>query len=178
MLRIAMGTVVLALVAGPAATAREVVQFASEDSAGTVVVNTQERRLYLVLGDGTAIRYPVAVGRPGKQWVGTTQIARKHVKPAWSPPEEVRRDNPDLPAVIPGGSPRNPMGAGALTLAGGEYAIHGTNRPNSIGTFASYGCIRMYNEDILDLLERVHVGTPVIVLKGMPSQARSDRNRL
>src|SRR5215203_6352272 len=103
MLRIAMGTVVLALVAGPAATAREVVQFASEDSAGTVVVNTQERRLYLVLGDGTAIRYPVAVGRPGKQWVGTTQIARKHVKPAWSPPEEVRRDNPDLPAVIPGG---------------------------------------------------------------------------
>ena len=106
MLRIAMGTVVLALVAGPAATAREVVQFASEDSAGTVVVNTQERRLYLVLGDGTAIRYPVAVGRPGKQWVGTTQIARKHVKPAWSPPEEVRRDNPDLPAVIPGGSPR------------------------------------------------------------------------
>ena len=70
------------------------------------------------------------------------------------------------------------MGAGALTLAGGEYAIHGTNRPNSIGTFASYGCIRMYNEDILDLLERVHVGTPVIVLKGMPSQARSDRNRL
>ena len=130
---------------------------------GTVVVRTAERRLYYVLGGGTAIRYPVAVGRPGKQWSGAASIEGKHVEPDWSPPPEIRRDQPRLPRVIPGGSPRNPMGARALTLRGGEYAIHGTNAPGSIGTFASYGCIRMLNEDVVDLFERVQVGTAVIV---------------
>src|SRR5215204_670801 len=147
------------------ANAREVVPFEGGVQPGTIVVKTHERRLYLVLGDGTAIRYPVAVGRPGKQWQGWSQVNGKHVQPAWTAPAEVRADNPRLPHVIPGGSPRNPMGPRALTLSGGEYAIHGTNRPSSIGTFASYGCIRMYNQDIVDLFERVTVGTEVVVTK-------------
>jgi lipoprotein-anchoring transpeptidase ErfK/SrfK len=87
------------------------------------------------------------------------------VAPAWSPPKEVKRDKPSLPDVIAGGSPKNPMGAAAMTLAGGEYAIHGTNVPRSIGGFVSYGCIRMYNEDVLDLYSRVSVGTTVTVVR-------------
>jgi lipoprotein-anchoring transpeptidase ErfK/SrfK len=127
------------------------------------VVKTAERRLYLVLGDGTAIRYPVAVGRPGKQWQGWAQVTAKYVQPAWTLPDEIRHDNPKLPEVIPGGSSHNPMGVAAMTLSGGQYAIHGTNRPDSIGRSASYGCIRMYNQDIVDLFERVGVGTLVVV---------------
>ncbi len=148
------------------AAAREMVTFPDASVApGTVVVRTAERRLYYVMGDGTALRYPVAVGKPGKQWTGTARIDGKYVRPAWSPPDDVRRDNPRLPAVIAGGAPSNPMGVAALTLAGGEYAIHGTNRPGSIGTFASYGCIRMYNLDVADLFQRVGVGTTVVVTR-------------
>ena len=147
------------------AQAREVVHFRGDAAAGTVVVRTAERRLYYVLGDGRAIRYPVGVGRAGKQWSGTTRIDGKHVSPAWSPPREVKRDKPSLPDVIPGGSPKNPMGAAALTLAGGEYAIHGTNVPSSIGGTVSYGCIRMYNQDVVDLYSRVSVGTTVVVTR-------------
>jgi len=146
--------------------AREVVAFRDPGvSAGTVVVRTHERRLYYVLGDGRAIRYPVGVGRAGKQWAGTTRIDGKYVKPAWAPPKEVKRDKPSIPDLIPGGSPRNPMGAAALTLAGGEYAIHGTNVPGSVGGFVSYGCIRMYNQDVVDLYDRVSVGTTVMVVR-------------
>ena len=112
---------------------------------------------------GQALRYPVAVGRQGKQWFGEAAVSGKHLRPAWSPPEEVRQDHPNLPSVIPGGAPNNPMGVAALTLSGGEYAIHGTNRPESIGKFVSYGCIRMHNRDIADLFGRVNVGTPVVV---------------
>ncbi len=148
-----------------AARAREVVPFPYGASAGSVVVSVSERKLYLVNGDGTAIRYPVAVGKPGKQWFGTVSIDGKYVRPAWSPPWEVKRDNPRLPNLIAGGSPGNPMGAAALTLAGGQYAIHGTNRPSSIGTWASYGCIRMYNQDVVDLYQRVDVGTPVTLVR-------------
>jgi len=144
------------------ASAREVVPF-SGYSPGTIVVNTSQRRLYYVVEDGRAVRYPVGVGKPGKQWFGQAMIDGKYRYPAWSPPAVVRRDNPSLPSVIPGGSPGNPMGVAALTLSGGEYAIHGTNRPGSIGGFVSYGCIRMYNDDISDLFGRVTVGTPVIV---------------
>jgi lipoprotein-anchoring transpeptidase ErfK/SrfK len=144
------------------AMARETVAF-SEGSAGTIVIRTNERRLYYVLGGGQAIRYPVGVGRAGKQWAGTSFIDGMRLKPAWSPPDDVRRDKPSLPAVIPGGSAGNPMGAAALTLSGGQYAIHGTNSPGSIGGFVSYGCIRMYNQDIMDLYQRVHFGTPVMV---------------
>jgi lipoprotein-anchoring transpeptidase ErfK/SrfK len=146
-----------------AAQARSTVGFSGNYSAGTVVVKTGERALYYVLGGGKAVRYTVGVGRAGKQWVGTTMINGKHIKPDWSPPDDVKRDNPRLPKVIPGGSPRNPMGAAALTLARGEYAIHGTNNPGSIGGFVSYGCIRMYNADILDLYSRVSFGTTVVV---------------
>jgi len=149
------------LLAGEA-TAREVVPF-SGYSPGTVVVNTSQRRLYYVVDEGRALRYPVGVGKPGKQWFGQARIDGKYVRPAWSPPAVVRRDNPKLPSVIPGGTPGNPMGVAALTLSGGEYAIHGTNKPGSIGGFVSYGCIRMHNQDITDLFERVTVGTQVIV---------------
>lgn len=144
------------------ASARETVRF-NGYSPGTIVVVTRERRLYYVLGDGRAIRYPVGVGRSGKQWAGTTMISGKYRNPDWSPPADVRRDKPRLPNVIKGGTARNPMGVAALTLMGGEYAIHGTNSPGSIGGFVSYGCIRMHNSDITDLYARVGVGTQVVV---------------
>jgi lipoprotein-anchoring transpeptidase ErfK/SrfK len=131
---------------------------------GTIVIKTSERKLYYVLGNGQSRVYPVAVGRPGKTWSGVTTIEGKFIQPAWSPPAEIRRDRPNIPDVIPGGTPENPMGAAALTLSGGgEYAIHGTNAPGSIGRPASYGCIRMHNQDIMDLFQRVSVGTRVIV---------------
>ena len=145
------------------AQAGAMVGFSGNYSAGTIVVKTGERSLYYVLGNGRAMRYSVGVGRQGKQWTGTSSIDGKHLAPAWSPPADVKRDNPKLPAVIAGGSPRNPMGAAALTLDGEDYAIHGTNSPRSIGGFVSYGCIRMTNPDILDLYARVRVGTPVVV---------------
>ncbi|HXW24574.1 MAG TPA: L,D-transpeptidase, partial [Xanthobacteraceae bacterium] len=106
---------------------------------------------------------PVGVGKAGKRWSGQTYIDGKYRRPDWSPPKEVKRDKPSLPDKIPGGSPRNPMGEAALTLSGGEYAIHGTNVPSSVGGFVSYGCIRMYNADVLDLFARVSVGTSVTV---------------
>jgi lipoprotein-anchoring transpeptidase ErfK/SrfK len=155
---------VIGLATGDAAHARgDVVALKEAASPGTIIVRTKERRLYLVTGAGQAISYPVGVGRIGKQWAGTSYISGKFTHPAWSPPAEVRRDKPNLPQVIPGGSPGNPMGVAAMTLAGGEYAIHGTNQPNSIGRFVSYGCIRMLNEDITDLFSRVSVGTRVVV---------------
>ena len=153
----------LAASATEAAAAPTTVNFETQYSAGTIVIKTQARQLYYVTGTGRALRYPVAVGRAGKQWTGTSSIVGKYLKPDWSPPAEVRADNPKLPKVIPGGSPGNPMGAAALTLARPEYAIHGTNRPSSIGTFASYGCIRMFNPDIMDLFARVSFGTMVVV---------------
>lgn len=132
---------------------------------GTIVVRTNQRRLFLVVGEGRAISYPVGVGRAGQQWSGTAYINGKYIKPAWSPPADIKRANPRLPNVIEGGSPRNPMGAAAMTLSGGEYAIHGTNAPGSVGGFVSYGCIRMFNRDILDLYARVSVGTAVVVTR-------------
>ena len=143
----------------------EMVGLHGDYSPGTIVVRTNERRLYLVLEQGRAMRYPVGVGKSGKQWAGTTTIDGKYLNPAWSPPQEVRRDKPSIPDVIPGGSPRNPMGVAAMTLAGGEYAIHGTNVPGSVGGFVSYGCIRMLNTDISDLFQRVSVGTTVVVTR-------------
>lgn len=158
------GAVLGALLAVAPAAARDIVPFA-DGMAGSLIVRTSERRLYLVNGDGTAIRYPVAVGKPGKQWAGSTMIDGKYFHPDWSPPSDVKRDHPHLPNLIRGGTRGNPMGYAAMTLHGGEYAIHGTNRPSSIGTFASYGCIRMYNQDIADLFQRVSVGTPVYVTR-------------
>jgi lipoprotein-anchoring transpeptidase ErfK/SrfK len=147
------------------APAREIVGFSGNYSAGTVVVRTNERSLFYVLGGGKAMRYPVGVGRASRQWSGTTFINDKALRPTWVPPPVVRRDKPNLPSLIPGGAPNNPLGAAVMTLAGGEYAIHGTNNPGSIGGSVSYGCIRMFNGDVLDLYGRVGLGTTVIVTR-------------
>ena len=146
----------------PSAPARagETVAFSGQGTAGTIVVRTKERRLYFVTGQGRAIRYPVGVGRADKQWFGATSVASKHIRPAWSPPAEIRRGRPNY--VIESGSPRNPMGAAALVLGDNELAIHGTNNPGSVGGFVSWGCIRMHNKDIMDLYGRVSVGTLVV----------------
>lgn len=149
-----------------AAQAREVVGIRdARFEPGTIVIRTGERRLYYVVAPGEAIRYTIAVGKAGKQWRGVKYVEELQVDPAWAPPAEVRRDNPRLPDVIPGGSPRNPMGARVIGLGpGGQYAIHGTNMPNTIGTAASYGCFRMHNQDVIDLYARVQMGTPVVVM--------------
>ena len=166
-LRIAVAlaaTLGLGILGTTAAQARpDMVGFRGAYAPGTIVVKTNERRLYLVVDPDHAVRYPVGVGKSGKQWAGTTRIDGKYRNPAWSPPAEVKRDKPSIPDVIAGGSPRNPMGVAAMTLAGGEYAIHGTNMPGSVGGFVSYGCIRMLNADISDLYQRVSVGTTVVV---------------
>ncbi|MBX9989447.1 L,D-transpeptidase [Phreatobacter oligotrophus] len=149
------------------AEAREIVRVNFSAEPGTIIIRNSERRLYLIKENGMAIRYRVAVGRASEQWEGRTVVNGRHVRPAWSPPAVVRRANPNLPDVIPGGAPNNPMGEGALTLAGGEYAIHGTTEGmrRSVGTAASFGCFRMLNEDVVDLMNRVSVGTQVVVTR-------------
>lgn len=127
------------------------------------MVRTSQKRLYLVLRPGQAIRYEVGVGRAGRQWSGASMIDGMYLAPNWAPPAEIKRDRPGLPDIIPSGSPNNPLGAAAMTLSGGQYAIHGTNAPESIGSFVSYGCIRMFNDDISDLYRRVGIGSLVIV---------------
>lgn len=134
-------------------------------AARPIIVHTGQRRLYLILGDGEALRFTVGVGKAGRQWSGMSTIDGKFIRPNWAPPAAIRRLRPDLPVIIPAGSPRNPMGAAAMTLSGGEYAIHGTNAPGSVGGFVSFGCIRMLNEDIMDLYKRVEVGTVVLVTR-------------
>jgi lipoprotein-anchoring transpeptidase ErfK/SrfK len=158
----------LALIAMPiSANARERVAFDDPRFApGTIIVRTSERRLYLVTGRGEALRYTVAVGKAGKQWLGVKYVEEMQVDPAWSPPASVKRDKPWIPNLIPGGTPNNPMGARAIGLGpNGQYAIHGTNLPGSVGTAASYGCFRMHNADVIDLYERVRIGTPVVVTR-------------
>ena len=131
--------------------------------AGTIVVKTSDRRLYYVLKGDKAWEFPVGVGKQGWAWFGRAAVEAKYIKPAWQAPPELHRGS--YGPVIEGGSPRNPMGVAALTLRKGEYAIHGTNNPKSIGGFVSHGCIRMYNKDITKLYAMVSVGTPVIVEK-------------
>ena len=161
----ALSSITVPATISPAAASGDVVAFRGDVSPGTIVVRTGERRLYLVLGQGRAMAYPVGVGRAGRQWAGRSVISGKHVRPAWAPPPDIARARPNMARVHEGGSPSNPMGAAALTLSGGEYAIHGPNDPSSIGGFVSYGCIRMYNQDITDLYGRVSVGTTVIVTR-------------
>jgi lipoprotein-anchoring transpeptidase ErfK/SrfK len=148
---------VAASMAHSATGERGVVAF-SGFAPGTIVVRTSERSLYFVIDQQRALRFPVGVGRNGKTWTGIAQVEGKFVKPAWQAPPELGGG-----PVIPGGAANNPMGEAALTLRGGEYAIHGTNRPESIGRFVSAGCIRMHNRDIVELYRLVPVGTPVIV---------------
>ena len=151
------------LVASTPAFAGTVVDYVATSKPGSIIVDTPARRLYFILGDGKAVRYSVGVGRAGLQWAGRSSIEGRFSEPNWVPPAAIRLAQPELPAMIRGGAPGNPMGAAAMTLAGGNYAIHGTNNPASIGGFVSYGCIRMTNEDILDLMARVHIGTVVDV---------------
>lgn len=156
----------LGLLALPqSAAARNMVSFSPNVQPGTIVISAHQRRLYLVVGNGVAISYPVAVPRRGKEWSGVASIGAKYVNPDWTPPAVVKADHPELPNLIPGGSPRNPMGTRAMLLDRGEIAIHGTTRKmrSSIGTAASYGCIRMLNEDVADLYDRVSVGSPVVM---------------
>jgi lipoprotein-anchoring transpeptidase ErfK/SrfK len=157
----------LAMIAAPSAQAREAVAFPSPYGVGTIVISQSARKLYLVTGPQSAIAYPVAVAKRGKEWSGYAKVDGKYVDPAWSPPDSVKRDHPELPDIIPGGSPHNPMGARAITLDRDEVAIHGTTLTMraSVGTAASYGCIRMLNEDVIDLFDRVSIGAPVVMIR-------------
>ena len=157
------GLIAAALLLAPClARAGETVPFSGGYRPGTIVIMTNARQLYYVLGSGRAIRYPVGVGKAGMAWHGRAAVDRKLIRPAWqAPPEIAGRYGP----VIAGGSPQNPMGAAVLGLDSGNYAIHGTNNPGSVGSFVSHGCIRMYNADVLDLYARAQVGTEVIVLR-------------
>jgi lipoprotein-anchoring transpeptidase ErfK/SrfK len=143
---------------------REIVSYNGNHPAGTIVISTSERRLYLVLGDGKAMRYGVGVGRPGFAWDGQQTITQKREWPDWRPPAEMLKRRPDLPRHMRGG-PENPLGARALYLGSTLYRIHGSNEPETIGQAVSSGCIRMLNDDVTDLYTRVKVGTRVVVLR-------------
>ncbi len=141
---------------------REVVEYQSAHKPGTIVIETGERRLYLVLEDGKALKYGVGVGRDGFTWSGKHRITRKAEWPGWTPPAQMRKRVPDLPAFMPGG-PDNPLGARALYIGSTLYRVHGTSEPWSIGQAVSSGCIRLTNEDVTDLYERVQVGALIVV---------------
>jgi lipoprotein-anchoring transpeptidase ErfK/SrfK len=143
---------------------REIVAFNGRQAPGTIIINTKERRLYYVMSDGKAIRYKVGVGREGFQWSGTQKISNKQEWPDWRPPEEMLKRRPDLPRFMKGGV-ENPLGARAMYLGGTLYRIHGSNEPETIGRAVSSGCIRMLNADVIDLYQRVKIGTPVVVLR-------------
>jgi lipoprotein-anchoring transpeptidase ErfK/SrfK len=145
--------------------ARQLVAYSGRERAGTIIVNSPQRRLYFVLGDGTAIRYGIGVGRPGFEWGGVKRISRKAEWPAWTPPAQMLRRRPDLPRFMAGG-PSNPLGARALYLGSSLFRIHGSNEPQTIGQAVSSGCIRMTNGDVTDLYKRVRVGTKVVIIRG------------
>ena len=142
---------------------RQVVAYASNEAPGTVVVDTPNTVLYFVLGGGKAMRYGIGVGREGFTWAGVKQVARKAEWPDWIPPQEMIERQPYLPRFMAGG-PGNPLGARAMYLGGTVYRIHGTNNPSTIGKQVSSGCIRLTNEDVTDLYNRVQVGAKVVVL--------------
>jgi lipoprotein-anchoring transpeptidase ErfK/SrfK len=146
----------------PRAIAREIVAFSGSERPGTVIISTSERRLYLVMDGGRAMRYGIGVGREGFTWNGTQTISRMAEWPDWRPPTEMLQRRPDLPRFMPGG-PANPLGARAMYLGSTLYRIHGSNEPHTIGQAVSSGCIRMTNDDVTDLYQRVRVGTTVVV---------------
>ena len=143
--------------------AKTMVGFAANYSPGTIVINTTERRLYYVTGNGAAIRYGIGVGRIGFSWAGTTAVSAKKEWPDWTPPAQMLARRPDLPRHMKGGID-NPLGARAMYLGSSLYRIHGSNEPETIGQAVSSGCFRMTNDDVVDLYNRVNVGTKVIVL--------------
>ena len=145
--------------------ARQVVFFRSNEAPGTLVVHTSERFIYVVMGNSRALRYGLGVGREGFQWSGLVKISRKAEWPDWTPPPEMIARQPYLPRFMAGG-PGNPMGARALYLGSTIYRIHGTNQPETIGHAVSSGCFRLANGDVIDLFDRVPVGTKVIIRHG------------
>jgi lipoprotein-anchoring transpeptidase ErfK/SrfK len=150
---------------------RAVVSFSSNEAPGTIIIDTANTTLYYVLGQGRAIRYGVGVGREGFTWSGVQTITRKMVWPDWHPPAEMIARQPYLPRFMAGGR-GNPLGARAMYLGSSEFRIHGTNDPTTIGKFVSSGCIRLTNDDVIDLASRIDVGTKVVVLpKTTPLQA-------
>jgi lipoprotein-anchoring transpeptidase ErfK/SrfK len=152
---------------------RQVVHFDTREAPGTIIIDTGNTYLYLVLGDSRAMRYGVGVGRQGFTWAGVQTISRKAEWPDWYPPSEMIARQPYLPRFVAGG-PGNPLGARAMYLGSSEYRIHGTNDPTTIGKYVSSGCIRLTNVDVSDLFSRVNVGTKVVVLpKNAPLQARA-----
>jgi lipoprotein-anchoring transpeptidase ErfK/SrfK len=139
------------------------VAYEGREAPGTIIINTPERMLYYVQGQGRAMRYGIGVGRPGFTWAGVHAVTSKREWPDWTPPDDMLKRRPDLPRHMEGG-PENPLGARAMYLGSTLYRIHGSNEPWTIGTAVSSGCIRMRNEDVIDLYERVKVGTKVVVL--------------
>jgi lipoprotein-anchoring transpeptidase ErfK/SrfK len=154
----------------PARLKRQVVSYPTREAPGTIIIDTPHTYLYLVMGNGQAMRYGIGVGRDGFTWSGTQSITKKAEWPDWTPPPEMIARQPYLPRQMAGG-PGNPLGARAMYLGGTIYRIHGTNAPGTIGTRVSSGCIRLTNEDVADLYSRVNVGTKVIVL---PQERRAD----
>ena len=142
---------------------RTMVSFPEQYPPGTIVISTSERRLYFVTARGEAVEYGVGVGRPGFEWSGVQKVSAKKEWPAWTPPAEMLKRRPDLPKYMSGG-PDNPLGARAMYLGSSLYRIHGSNEPDTIGQAVSSGCIRMTNEDVVDLYDRVKVGARVVVL--------------
>lgn len=142
---------------------KQMVEYSGRESAGTIVIDTPGKFLYLVQGNGRALRYGIGVGKPGFTWSGVKTISAKREWPNWTPPAEMLKRRPDLPRHMEGG-PENPLGARAMYLGSSLYRIHGSNEPWTIGTSVSSGCIRMRNEDVIDLYGRVNVGTRVIVI--------------
>jgi len=153
----------------PARFRRALVDIRTHEAPGTIIIDTPNTYLYLVLGNGKAIRYGIGVGREGFTWSGTQAISRKAEWPAWTPPAEMIARQPYLPRHMAGG-PDNPLGARAMYLGNTIYRIHGTNDPSTIGGRVSSGCIRLTNEDVIDLYSRVNIGTKVVVL---PMRART-----
>jgi lipoprotein-anchoring transpeptidase ErfK/SrfK len=149
---------------------RTTINYPTKEPAGTIIIDTPHTYLYLVLGDGRAIRYGIGVGREGFTWSGAEKVTRMAEWPDWHPPEEMIERQPYLPRFMAGGE-GNPLGARALYLGQTLYRIHGTNQPSTIGTFVSSGCIRLTNEDIADLYDRVQVGSRVVVLPGAQSNS-------
>jgi lipoprotein-anchoring transpeptidase ErfK/SrfK len=141
----------------------QTVAYEGPEKAGTIIIDTPQHFLFLVQGDGTARRYGIGVGRPGFTWAGVKEVTAKREWPDWRPPADMLRRRPDLPTFMAGG-PENPLGARAMYLGSTLYRIHGSNEPWTIGTAVSSGCIRMRNEDVIDLYERVKIGTRVIVI--------------
>jgi lipoprotein-anchoring transpeptidase ErfK/SrfK len=138
------------------------VRFPLKHSPGDIVVSFGDRRLYHVISPGRAISYPITVPRAQSRWQGTQRVTRKRENPSWTPTASMRRENPKLPASVPGGHPRNPMGVRALYLGSTLYRIHGTDAPWTIGKNVSKGCVRMHNEHVIELYERVRVGAKVL----------------